>query len=141
MRLRRGLLFESPEVDCYFFGAEALDVPVEEEVMAAIPVSRSGDAAAVSSALAVGSGQVTLLPDVAHVAAGVIGPADNISPLSVFVIGKIDCAASLRTFGELGWHEHLVACHIGFAAEFPAIDDEADGLLPVGIAGASIYVH
>ena len=138
-----GLLFESPEVYCHVLCWHPFCVPIEEEEVATVSVALSCDSAfvGIGDVLSVRIWQMGRAPDIAFIVAIVSRLADNISPLAVLVASEIDrlCAA-----GAVGKPRRILdfgTYVIGAVLEVPTVYDEADGLILIGIAGASIYIH
>jgi len=118
-------------------------VPIEEEEIAAVSVALSGDSAFVGirDVLSVRIWQMGGAPDIAFIVALVVGFADDIAPLAVLVVGEIDRLCAPGAVGEPRRLLDFGTYVIGAVLEGPPVYDEADGLILIGIAGASIYIH
>ena len=134
------LFFAAPHVYCHIRGSYEIDVPVKVQTVAAIFMSGSCDPAASCYIVTVRGRHVARVPDVASIDSRIVSHSDYVSPWAVLVVGQVDGIRSTSAGGQPDGVYSLGADHVISVTEGPAVDNVADRLFFVGIAGTAIYL-
>ena len=127
------LFLKSPHLRSHIFSIHIVGVPVEIHHIAAASVSGPRDASASAHCLNVGAGQMFRFKDVTSSNIPLVRICDYCPPPSVLIVGKINSRSGSLTVSHLTEPGPII---LGVR---PAVDDIANGLFLVRIAGTTKY--
>ena len=110
-------------------------MPIEKQTIAAVSMSGPCDASACCNVVTVGAGQMVRMEDVtsSNIAVGRIFYYG--APWPILVVGKVNGGGRSTTLCQLTSATPLIAAFVA-----PAVDDVANGLFLVRIAGTAKYL-